>query len=209
MDDHTFDPQTAQDWINSVEVKGKTLRDDDIYPALQFLYRYAMTRNTFEPTTFLGAFYNNEGDAQNGANPVANIWREHGDKGPKCENAIKLEFAEEVQKSFVYSLGRAEVDLVIGNWLKPPGELHLGKLLSDEVVCLVAEDHPAARSPRAWTPQRYLESEHVAPTPMHPGARGFIDEYLDSQGLARNMMKVMPRWLVLEAGGRPPHSRPT
>ena len=74
------------------------------------------------------------------------------------------------------SLGRAEVDLVIGNWLKPPGELHLGKLLSDDVVCLVAEDHPAARNPRSWTAQRYLDSEHVAPTPLHPGARGFIDE---------------------------------
>ena len=37
---------------------------DDIYPALQFLYRYAMTRNTFEPTTFLGAFYATDGEAQ-------------------------------------------------------------------------------------------------------------------------------------------------
>lgn len=39
-----------------VTLKQKTKRVD-IYPALQFLYRYAMTRNTFEPTTFLGAFY--------------------------------------------------------------------------------------------------------------------------------------------------------
>jgi DNA-binding transcriptional LysR family regulator len=92
------------------------------------------------------------------------------------------------------SLGRAEVDLVIGNWLKPPGELHLGKLLSDDVVCLVAEDHPAARNPRSWTAQRYLDSEHVAPTPLHPGARGFIDEYLDSQGLARNIAVRSPHF---------------
>jgi hypothetical protein len=87
-------------------LKQKTKRDD-IYPALQFLYRYAMTRNTFEPTTFLGAFYATDGDAQTGGHPIAKIWREHGDKGPKCENAIRLEFAEEVQKSFDYSLNRA------------------------------------------------------------------------------------------------------
>ena len=89
-----------------VALKQKTKRDD-IYPALQFLYRYAMTRNTFEPTTFLGAFYATEGEAQTGGNPIAKIWREHGDKGPKCENAIRLEFPEEVQKSFEYSLNRA------------------------------------------------------------------------------------------------------
>ena len=44
------------------------------------------------------------------------------------------------------SLASGAVDLVVGNWLEPPGELHLGKLMSDEIVCLVAEDHPAVRS---------------------------------------------------------------
>ena len=66
-----------------------------------------MTRNTFEPTTFLGAFYSTEGEAQTGGNMVAKIWRERGDKGPKCENNIKLDFPEEVAKAFAYSLNRA------------------------------------------------------------------------------------------------------
>jgi DNA-binding transcriptional LysR family regulator len=92
------------------------------------------------------------------------------------------------------SLARAEVDLVIGNWLEPPGELHLGKLLTDQVVCLVAEDHPAARNPRSWTAQRYLESEHVAPTPLHPGARGVIDEHLQGQGLERHIAVRSPHF---------------
>ena len=92
------------------------------------------------------------------------------------------------------SLARAEVDLVIGNWLEPPGELHLGRLLTDEVVCLVAQDHPAARSPRWWTAERYLESEHVAPTPLHPGARGVIDEHLQGLGLKRNVAVRSPHF---------------
>ena len=104
--DEVSGPTDGQDVKMHVALKQKTKRDD-IYPALQFLYRYAMTRNTFEPTTFLGAFYATEGEAQTGGNPIAKIWREHGDKGPKCENAIRLEFAEEVQKSFDYSLNRA------------------------------------------------------------------------------------------------------
>jgi DNA-binding transcriptional LysR family regulator len=92
------------------------------------------------------------------------------------------------------SLAAAEVDLVIGNWLEPPEELHLGRLIADEVVCLVAEDHPVVRiaGTRAWTPERYLACEHVAPTPFHPGlsgaAPGVIDEHLAALGVNREVM---------------------
>ena len=92
------------------------------------------------------------------------------------------------------SLSRGEVDLVIGNWLEPPGEMHLARLFSDEIVCLVGEDHQAVRSPRAWTEARYLGAEHVAPTPMHEGARGVIDEHLAGLGLARNIVVRSPHF---------------
>ena len=92
------------------------------------------------------------------------------------------------------SLAAGAVDLVIGNWIKPPEELHLGRLLSDEIVCLVAEDHPVVRAAgtRAWSPERYLACEHVAPMPFHAGARGaapgVIDEHLASLGVNREVM---------------------
>ncbi|MDQ6681105.1 MAG: LysR family transcriptional regulator [Pseudomonadota bacterium] len=120
--------------------------------------------------------------------------------------AVRLELRP-LSGEFDYrrSLGSGEVDLVIGNWLEPPGELHLGRLLTDEIVCLVAEDHPAARSAasgpaksagssrsaaaaRAWTVERYLACEHVAPTPLHANATGFIDEHLASLGKTRDVM---------------------
>ncbi|HEX2546495.1 MAG TPA: LysR family transcriptional regulator [Ramlibacter sp.] len=82
-------------------------------------------------------------------------------------------------------LAQGDVDVVVGNWLQPPQDLHLGQLFSDEIVCLVAQDHPAVR--RGWSQQEWLDAEHVAPTPTHPGARGVIDEYLESQGLARRI----------------------
>lgn len=83
-------------------------------------------------------------------------------------------------------LAAGDVDLVIGNWLQPPGELHLGRLVSDEVVCLVADKHPAVG--RNWTVEKYLACEHVAPMPMHPGALGVIDEHLAAQGAQRNIV---------------------
>jgi DNA-binding transcriptional LysR family regulator len=108
-------------------------------------------------------------------------------------------------------LAAGDVDLVIGNWLQPPEELHLGRLMADEVVCLVAVDHPAAHNPRIWTIERYLEAEHVAPTALHAGGRGVIDEHLQAQGLHRRIgvraahfslipLMVARSWLVLTTG---------
>jgi len=86
------------------------------------------------------------------------------------------------------SLARGEVDLVIGNWLQPPEELHLGRLLSDEVVCLVGEQHPMAKSNgRGWTVEKYLACQHLAPMPLSAGQPGVIDEHLAQLGLARSV----------------------
>lgn len=92
------------------------------------------------------------------------------------------------------ALAHGELDLVIGNWLQPPGELHLGRLITDEVVCLVAADHPAVRNPRGWTAERYLAAEHVAPTAMAAGALGVIDEHLHQQGQHRDIAVRSPHF---------------
>lgn len=88
------------------------------------------------------------------------------------------------------ALADGEVDLVVGNWLRPPEELHLGRLMSDEIVCLVAADHPVVRlaDGTGWTIEKYLGCEHVAPSPLHPGAPGVIEDHLASLGLKRNLM---------------------
>jgi DNA-binding transcriptional LysR family regulator len=92
---------------------------------------------------------------------------------------------------FDYRRGLAEgdVDLVVANWLKPPEELHLGRLMADDIVCLVARDHPAVRLAAAgeWTVAKYLGCRHVAPAPFHPGARGVIEDHLESLGLQREL----------------------
>jgi DNA-binding transcriptional LysR family regulator len=92
------------------------------------------------------------------------------------------------------SLARGELDLAIGNWLEPPGELHLGRLISDEIVCLVGEHHPAVKNPRAWTEARYLGAQHVAPTFFAPGLRGVIDDHLAGLGHARHIAVRSPHF---------------
>ncbi len=82
-------------------------------------------------------------------------------------------------------LAQGEIDVVIGNWQQAPEDLHLRHLFSDEVACLVSREHPAVR--RGWSAEEWLAAEHVAPTPMHPGARGIIDQILSGRGLQRNI----------------------
>ena len=82
-------------------------------------------------------------------------------------------------------LSLGHIDLVIGNWLKPPEDLHMARLFGDEIVSLVSADHPATR--RGWDADTWLAAEHIAPTPLHPGPRGIIDQMLDAQSLQRNI----------------------
>jgi DNA-binding transcriptional LysR family regulator len=89
-------------------------------------------------------------------------------------------------------LAQGECDIVIGNWSEPPDDLHMGKLFSDEVVCLVSDEHPALR--RKWTQDAWLASEHIAPTPTHLGAKGVIDDHLAGLGLARNITVRCPHF---------------
>ena len=71
------------------------------------------------------------------------------------------------------------------------------RLFGDEVVCLVASDHPAVR--RGWDSATWLAAEHIAPTPTHPGASGVIDEHLDSLGLQRNITARCPHFGLIPA----------
>ena len=82
-------------------------------------------------------------------------------------------------------LSLGHVDLVIGNWLQPPEDLHMARLFEDDIVSLISLTHPAAR--RGWTVESWLSAEHIAPTPMQLGARGIIDQLLDSLMLQRNI----------------------
>lgn len=89
------------------------------------------------------------------------------------------------ETNYRQQLEQGEVDVVIGNWPSPSEDLHMARLFGDEVVCLVSHHHPAVR--RGWTVEDWLTAEHIAPTALHPGAKGFIDDHLAAQGLVRNI----------------------
>src|SRR5262249_52795740 len=107
--DDVTGPSDGEDVKMRVAFKQKT-KHDDVYPAMQFLYRYAMTRKNFEPSNFLGEFYATEGGAQTGGNPIAKAWRDPDAQGPKCETALRYASPEEVHPPSDHSLNRAEAE---------------------------------------------------------------------------------------------------
>jgi DNA-binding transcriptional LysR family regulator len=92
-------------------------------------------------------------------------------------------------------LGNGTIDLVVSNLLSPPEDLHRGVLLSDEVVCLVAKDHPLMRG--EVTVERYLKAEHIAPMPVSAGTAGMVDDFLISQNLQRAVNVYCPYFSLI------------
>jgi hypothetical protein len=106
------------------------VKRDQLYAPMKVLYAYAMKRSAFEPIHFEGWFYPSESDAKAGgeANLLGKIVREQSDRAPKCENHVKYDFAEQVDRAFIHSTR---------------GEQELQEDLND--TCHIAEKKKVAR----------------------------------------------------------------
>lgn len=82
------------------------------------------------------------------------------------------------------------LDVVIGNWLEPPPQMHMSRLFDDEVVCMIGSQNPLAT--RGLTLKQYLEVPHLAPFPYVSERHSFIDGHLASRGLRRNIQMTIP-----------------
>lgn len=85
---------------------------DQMYGPMKVLYAYAMKRTAFEPTHFEGWFYGSESAAKSGGEGglLAKVVREQTDRAPRCENLVKYDFAEQVDRAFIHST-RGEQEL--------------------------------------------------------------------------------------------------
>ena len=88
------------------------VKRDQMYAPMKVLYAYAMKRTAFEPIHFEGWFYASESAAKAGgeATILAKVIREQTDRAPKCENNVKYDFPEQVERAFIHST-RGEQEL--------------------------------------------------------------------------------------------------
>ncbi len=81
-------------------------------------------------------------------------------------------------------LAQGEIDVLLINWFEPTDKLHGTPMFDDEVVCLVANEHPAVK--QGWTVESWLAAEHVVSQSTSLQKRGAIDSHLERLGLVRN-----------------------
>ena len=81
------------------------VKRDQMYGPMKVLYAYVMKRTPFEPTHFEGWFYSSESAAKSGgeAGAMAKVIRTQSDRAPKCENNVKYDFPEQVERAFIHS----------------------------------------------------------------------------------------------------------
>ena len=92
-------------------------------------------------------------------------------------------------------LEEGELDVVIGNWPRPPEYLRTTPLFDDEVVCMVSERHPLAKK-EAISADDYLGAQHLAPVRYAGGVRGAIDDHLHKLGVKRDIRVSLPYFHV-------------
>ncbi|CAG2156439.1 LysR family transcriptional regulator [Cupriavidus numazuensis] len=95
-----------------------------------------------------------------------------------------------VDGGYEQGLASGDLDLVIGNWRTPPENLHLQSLCTDELVCLLREDHPIGHG--AMTAQAYAGANHLAVTTRNLAGQGTIDVELARAGLSRKVTTQVP-----------------
>lgn len=78
---------------------------DQLYGPLKILYAYAMKRTPLEPIHVEALLFANESDAKDGneARALAKVIREQKDSAPRCENKMKYDFAEQVDRAYIWS----------------------------------------------------------------------------------------------------------
>jgi len=88
------------------------VKREQMYAPMKVLYANVMKRTAFEPIHFEGWFYASESDAKAGneSNVIAKVIREQTDRAPKCENNVKYDFPEQVDRAFIRST-RGEQEL--------------------------------------------------------------------------------------------------
>jgi hypothetical protein len=88
------------------------VRREEIYPVLHVAYRHAMKRSAFEPVQLVADVYPDAASARQGgdAAAIARISRGPSDIGPRCDVRLPFSFAEQVERAFQASLGRAPVE---------------------------------------------------------------------------------------------------
>ncbi|HEX7385927.1 MAG TPA: LysR family transcriptional regulator [Castellaniella sp.] len=154
--------------------------------ALSAIERITEPPGAFEPATSTREFHLGAPDYLDAMflPNIAEILRREAPRAKFIVHPINADY------DYVDGLENGGLDVVIGNWLEPPLQMHMARLFDDEVVCMVGSQNPIAN--RSLSLKQYLDLPHLAPFPYVSERQSFIDGYLAAQGLQRNIQMTIP-----------------
>ena len=91
-------------------------------------------------------------------------------------------------------LAEGAIDLVIGNWPKPPDQLRIAPLLSTPIKCVARRSHALARLDRRMTLDDYLSARHLTPSADQRRQFSPIDGRLMELGRTRQIVASVPEY---------------
>ncbi len=94
-------------------------------------------------------------------------------------------------------LADGTLDLVIGNWPRPPEQLRLAPLLSTPIKCVVAADHRLAGTIGPLGMAQYLAERHLSPSADVMKQYSPIDGRLMEIGLRRQIAASVPEYAIV------------
>lgn len=94
-------------------------------------------------------------------------------------------------------LADGSLDLVVGNWPRPPEQLRLAPLLSTPIKCVVAANHRLAATIGSLSMDRYLAERHLSPSADVMKQYSPIDGRLMELGLNRHIAASVPEYAIV------------
>lgn len=94
-------------------------------------------------------------------------------------------------------LADGSLDLVVGNWPRPPEQLRLAPLLSTPIKCVVAANHRLAATIGSLSMERYLAERHLSPSADVMKQYSPIDGRLMELGLNRHIAASVPEYAIV------------
>lgn len=94
-------------------------------------------------------------------------------------------------------LADGSLDLVVGNWPRPPEQLRLAPLLSTPIKCVVAANHRLAGTIGSLGMELYLSERHLSPSADVMKQYSPIDGRLMELGLSRHIAASVPEYAIV------------
>jgi len=162
---------------------------DGVRQTLRLAERLLSTDIDFNPATTIRAFTGRVSDLV-GCLILPGI----ASKLRECAPSLTLQILHMVPERAIKALETNQLDFAISMKLAHPEYIRAEALMPDRMCVAIGATNPLARS--RLTLKRFLAASHLR-VAMSPTDRRFVDDWLATRGLRRNVVMTVPHWMLI------------